>query len=471
MNKKYLSLGLLAVFAVLPLRTYAALSLTEIMYDLEGTDTNREWVEVCNGAGDPVSLSGFKFNDGANHAINEPPTNGSVGSVTLSSQQCLVLAANATIFLSDNIGFSGTVLDTVMSLNNTEETISILNQNGEEQVSATYTNGLGAAGDGNSLQKSGDTFIPKVPTPGTYTENDDGEQPSEEDVPVTTPTLGSGGAAKKEEIIPPKITAELVLPRYVTSGTPLSFDAHVYGYSGENRTVGFFRYNFGDGTIYESETLAPYNYTYRYPGEYTYSFEYYLSKYSVKPEVRLEERVTVVDPTLAVSAILSDGAVTLTNKANRDIDLIGFKLVRANAILTLPQTIVRAGKSITLPASFTELTTGENVQLVLQNPSGATVSVYPATPQVVKKSTSKKVLVTKVSSPAYSVPLKRNLEKNDLGAVAVKSPKLGRTPLLYAAASLGSAAIGAGSFLYLRPKKKEDENEADGYTISEITDN
>ena len=43
------------------------IKITEIMYDLEGTDTDREWIEVHNETGTEIDLTGWKFYDGSNH--------------------------------------------------------------------------------------------------------------------------------------------------------------------------------------------------------------------------------------------------------------------------------------------------------------------------------------------------------------------------------------------------------------------
>ena len=39
----------------------AQVAITEIMYDLEGTDADREWIELQNTSGFQVDLEGWKF--------------------------------------------------------------------------------------------------------------------------------------------------------------------------------------------------------------------------------------------------------------------------------------------------------------------------------------------------------------------------------------------------------------------------
>ena len=59
---------------------YAGVVINEIMYDVEGTDTGREWIEVYNDSDAPVDLSAFKFFEAdTNHEIVSAEGNGEVG--------------------------------------------------------------------------------------------------------------------------------------------------------------------------------------------------------------------------------------------------------------------------------------------------------------------------------------------------------------------------------------------------------
>src|SRR3989344_877611 len=95
-----------------------SVSLNEIMYDFPGSDDPHEWVEVWNSGNTAVELTGWKFYDGANHALNVPPANGGQGSLMLNPETYAIFTDNAVIFLGDHPGFSGIVIDAVMSLNN-----------------------------------------------------------------------------------------------------------------------------------------------------------------------------------------------------------------------------------------------------------------------------------------------------------------------------------------------------------------
>ena len=162
------------LFFVCAKTVFAQVVINEIMYDAEGADSDREWVELYNNGDSEVDLTGWKFNDGSSHVLNEPPKNGGIGSLVLPANGYAILVNNAENFLIERLGFSGTVIDTVMSLNNTTDTLSLIDTSKVEVVSVTYQKEMGANGDGNSLQMINGVFVVGTPTPG--------EQNSEEQI-------------------------------------------------------------------------------------------------------------------------------------------------------------------------------------------------------------------------------------------------------------------------------------------------
>ncbi len=134
------------------------LIINEIMYDLEGSDTlnnkNREWVEIYNNSGREITLTGgsggWRFNDGSNHLLNEPPAQ---GSMTIPVGGYVILAGDAPTFLVDHSGFGGTVIDTVMILKNTSATLKISAPDGVIIDEVTYNSSWGAKGDGKTLER------------------------------------------------------------------------------------------------------------------------------------------------------------------------------------------------------------------------------------------------------------------------------------------------------------------------------
>ena len=143
--------------------------INEIMYDLEGSDEGREWIEIFNTAENSVDLTEWKFYESeTNHNLKLIQ-----GSITIPSGGYAVIADNDKKFLEDYSDYTGILFDSTFSLSNTGESIAIKNDDLLiDQVN--YSSDWGAKGDGNSLQRidpAGDSNNPQnwqgaFPTPG-----------------------------------------------------------------------------------------------------------------------------------------------------------------------------------------------------------------------------------------------------------------------------------------------------------------
>lgn len=157
---------LIAVAFFLPLHAFASVIITEIMYDAPGSDERREWIEVHNPGDAPVLLSEWKlFEGGVNHKLVVYS-----GDLELKSGAYAVLASDAETFVEEYPDFTGVLFDTAFTsgLKNSEgETLTFRNATLSDVDSVQYDPALGAAGDGNSLQRIGDSWRSLAPTPGT----------------------------------------------------------------------------------------------------------------------------------------------------------------------------------------------------------------------------------------------------------------------------------------------------------------
>lgn len=166
--------------------------INEVMYDLPGSDTDREWIELYNDSPDPVTIIGgsageaWRIYDGANHLLNATPAQ---GSMTILSGGFVIIAKNASGFLLDYPNFSGTIIQSSISLGNTEDAIGLrIGTNGSFFNEFSYQNALGATGDGNSLQRKPDgEWIASTPTPG-YQNTNSTPAPSPTPTPAPIPT-------------------------------------------------------------------------------------------------------------------------------------------------------------------------------------------------------------------------------------------------------------------------------------------
>ena len=171
-------------FFVWPTTASAAVNeirCTEIMYNPAGTDTKMEWVEIFNsGASDVALVEGsgndsWRFNDGSNHTLTLVQ-----GSLTIPAGGYAILASEGQTFLDTHAGFAGTVIDTVLSLNNTSDTIQLSSDKGESFFGlVTYENTQGADGDGNSLQLLNGAWVAAAETPGSGALAQTPEEPQE----------------------------------------------------------------------------------------------------------------------------------------------------------------------------------------------------------------------------------------------------------------------------------------------------
>ncbi|MBI3305474.1 lamin tail domain-containing protein [Candidatus Parcubacteria bacterium] len=153
-----------AALSAAPASAGAALVFSEIMYDLPGNDTDREWVEVVNCGPDAIAIAtgsgsgSWRFNDGANHILNDPVQ----GSTTLNQNNVLILTADAPTFLAEHPGVPGTVMDTVMNLKNTSSTLQLID-GGAVVATTAYDSGMGAKGNGRSLERADPCTNPTAP--------------------------------------------------------------------------------------------------------------------------------------------------------------------------------------------------------------------------------------------------------------------------------------------------------------------
>ncbi|MFN4181507.1 MAG: lamin tail domain-containing protein, partial [Candidatus Paceibacteria bacterium] len=128
---------------------FADVIITEIMYDVSGTDTDREWLEIYNAGEEGVDISKYKFfESSANHALSLFE-----GEAVLPKGGYAIIASNPTKFKTDWPAFTGVLFDSSFSLSNEGETLVIKDGNLEVTNEVTYDTSLGAGGDGRSLSK------------------------------------------------------------------------------------------------------------------------------------------------------------------------------------------------------------------------------------------------------------------------------------------------------------------------------
>lgn len=179
---------ILLLILVVPIGAFAQVIFTEVMYDLPdpGGDAGREWVEIQNIGNAPVDLSGWKFFEGGtNHALVIAQ-----GNVILPPGLYAVIVDKPERFFAEHPGFSGTIFDSVFSLNNTNgEKLVLKNASSTVISEVVYSQSWGAKGSGDSLQYFTDGWSAALPTPGAINI----KKPVQPIIPAVS--------AKKEEVV------------------------------------------------------------------------------------------------------------------------------------------------------------------------------------------------------------------------------------------------------------------------------
>ena len=162
-RERYMYMVLLVCSAVLfvfvSVSVYAAgptVRITEILYNAEGLDEGKEYVEVVNVGPGKVDMTTVKFfeRSGSGHAIRQ-----GVGDTVLLPGDVAVIVENPNLFLQYYASFDGVLLDTSsFALLNAGATVS-LERDGRLLHSVTYSSQDGAQGDNNALHIASDDTI------------------------------------------------------------------------------------------------------------------------------------------------------------------------------------------------------------------------------------------------------------------------------------------------------------------------
>lgn len=175
---KYTFSILVMLCLVSPISVFAQFEITEIMYDPEGSDAGREWIEILNTSGSPITITGGTVKD--SWRLFEESASGNlskrtfyfgedVGSITVPAHSYMVVANEPNEFLVDFPNFNGVLVRSRISLTNSEGRKLVLVDGGgsERSDKVLYEPEPGASNTGASLQRQvGGDWIAGLPTPG-----------------------------------------------------------------------------------------------------------------------------------------------------------------------------------------------------------------------------------------------------------------------------------------------------------------
>lgn len=353
----------------------AEVIFTEIMYNPEGTDSGREWVEVYNSGPNSVDLSQYKLlENGTNHkisSINEGD------STQLSAEKYAIIADNPAKFKVD-FSISSLILDSAFSLKNDGEQIELVDSTGTSIDSISYLPEWGANGTGNSLQLNDSVWIPAEPTPGLVNkttaadeQNDvssDGDTDSGSDSSSSSSNSTHSAQVDLSDYKPKNdLKISIGRNRRISINTPIDFILrhNKEGVEEFNDSDLHVSWSFGDGNS-GRKTKAD-NVFYN-PGEYNIIATAFDSNTSNQAVSRT--KVYVVEPVLIINLHNRGKTVDimLKNDNNEEINVGGFVIKSAESSFKIPKdTIISAKKHIIFSNITTGIETFENLSLYYPN--------------------------------------------------------------------------------------------------------
>jgi len=212
------NVAFLVVLLLAPLVGQAQVMVSEIMYDLPGSDSGREWIEVENKGSLAVDLTKIKLLEaGVKHGVN--PVS---GQSALAPGSFAIIAENSEKFLVDNPTFSGTLFNSSFSLSNTGEMIALVDASSTID-SVLYQSSQGGAGTGFSLQKKDGAFLAAKPSPGRELLASDVPTPPPPPAMVKVVSKSAAGAEESNTTARNSTESEVV-----TSGAAPSSENAIY---------------------------------------------------------------------------------------------------------------------------------------------------------------------------------------------------------------------------------------------------
>lgn len=467
--------GALLFFLTIPSFAFGALIINEIMYDLEGSDTDREWVELLNTGSTPITVKGgtgsgsWRFNDGSgNRVLAEPPEYGGRGSLTIQPGAYLVIARDPSVFLSMHSGGSYAVVRAAMSLSNTGAMLSLINGVGETVSSMTYDSSMGAAGDGNSLQRTSSGFVAAAPTPGAPYAGSASTHGASAHSSVQT----ENAPQEKKTVFEDEktIRASAGGNRTAFAGADALFEGKGIGLQGEPLDTARFVWTFGNGDRREGRALW---YHFPYPGTYVVVLDVISGKYSASDRIT----VSVVPAELSIASATAE-YIELANNGSVEIDVGGWMLMARGEYFTFPpHTIVLPKQAVLISNARTNLRPTSVHDVSLHYPNGTLATRYEE-PLIIRResiSSSQAVSVPPSHAPArttatVSIELERNQEeiplvqKEQLLASAAGAPREKQKSLLWLwiLAAVSVSIVGAGGVFFMRQRRYA------GYNVEEI---
>ncbi len=324
--------------------TTSALIINEVMYDPEGSDTDREWIEVLNNTNDTLDLTSWKFFEAnTNHGLTAAQ-----GTLTVPVGGYAVISNNPARFLQDNPTYQGILIKASFSLSNGGEYLAMKNGSGSIQDSLTYIPSLGGQDDGTTLSFLDGIWLRGEKTPGAA--NVASSQSFTQ--AVTPPNTASTNGTEISQPAPPLVTlASISAPstdlnvstvneKVVMVGADAEFTARASIGGKKVPENAEFTWSFGDGGTRKGKSVG---YHYHYPGVYVAIVEVSADGAIATAKTK----VKVIAPELSISdvgAIVGKNYIEISNSSLYEVDLSNWFIDINGRPFQLPRNTTLMGK-------------------------------------------------------------------------------------------------------------------------------
>jgi len=423
LSKLAVSLVLMA-WAVFPFLAKASVYISEIMYDIDGSDEKKEWVEIYNDTAGEINLKDWRFNDGSNHILNEPPANGGRGSLILPAYSYTILSSDATTTVVNYPAYSGTVIDTVMSLGNTSETLKIIDASGSIIDTVSYNSSMGANGDGNSLQKINGVWSAGSPTFGYA--NASSAQSSSASSQESQSSSANSSSSSAEAVIASgsvaynykneQISAKAGEDKTAVAGADVVLEGKAYGFKKEPLENAIYLWTPGDGSSKEGKNIR---HIYKYPGNYIAVLNVSSGDVSASDRINIK----VVPNELRIIETKSE-FIKLKNKSGVILDISGWFLRAGGSVFKFPDySLVAVNSELIISSDVSKLKFADNnFSAELLYPNGSVAFSYlPAGEAGLPVFFSSSSSISKPKETALSKPTEKKIEVAIAPIIPLKS--------------------------------------------------
>ena len=247
-----------------------ALYISEIMYNPDGSDNKREWIEICVDK-DLKSSEVFFKEAGVKHRLKDD--------VLWSANSCYLIAQDKNQVLSEFNIDSSKIVESSFSLSNKGELLQIIDKDGNILDSVNYSAFADSGKSGLSLQKINGAWAHSSPSPGKQNtanntepdaNNGSDQKPSDgalQDMPKSQQNLNNDlSSFPKVKIRPPEditIKIEMEKDKFAT-GELVNIYTETHDLEGKTKDV-FVEVFLGDGHVVRKRSVK---HVYKTEGDY-----------------------------------------------------------------------------------------------------------------------------------------------------------------------------------------------------------